>query len=96
VIRCGLAAAAWDAEVTFGDSVGVWAQTGITVMHALRRGELLLSPSLEVESPMLADSSRMVSSNGDSLRAMPPNHMSEPAPTGCSIQVVEADGRRLE
>jgi hypothetical protein len=82
VVHCGLAAAALNAGVTSSGGVGVRVLTGITVLHALRRGELLLSPSLEAESSSLGDSSRMACSDGDSLRVMPPYYASEPTPTG--------------
>jgi hypothetical protein len=46
--------------------------TDITMLHALGRGELALSPTLEAESPSLGDSSMMADGDGDQLRAMPP------------------------
>jgi hypothetical protein len=42
----------------------------ITVLHALKRGELELSPSLKTESSSLGNSSRMACSDGDPLWAM--------------------------
>jgi hypothetical protein len=39
VVHCGLAVAAWDAKVASGGGVGVQVLKGITVLHALRRGE---------------------------------------------------------
>jgi hypothetical protein len=52
----------------------------ITLLHALRRRELELSPSLETESSSLGDSSRMACSGGDPLCVMPLNTALESAP----------------
>jgi hypothetical protein len=54
----------------------------IIVLHALRRGESKLSPSLEIESSSLGDSSRMPSTDGDPLQVMPPSAALELPPSG--------------
>jgi hypothetical protein len=46
---------------------------GITILHALGRGEPGLSPSLKAESPSLSNSSRMACNDGDPLQVMPPH-----------------------
>jgi hypothetical protein len=61
----------------------------ITMLHALRRGEPELSPSLEAESSSLDDSSRMACSNGDSLWVIPP------PPTTASKSLPSGDGLKL-
>jgi hypothetical protein len=43
----------------------------ITVLHALKRGDPGLSPSLETKSSSLGGSLRTACSNGDPLWAMP-------------------------
>jgi hypothetical protein len=45
--------------------------TEVTTLHAVGIAELVLSPSLEVESSPLGDSSRIACSDGDPLRDMP-------------------------
>jgi hypothetical protein len=42
----------------------------VTMLHALGKGKLKLSPSLKAKSSSLGDSSRMARSDGDSLWAM--------------------------
>jgi hypothetical protein len=54
----------------------------ITALHALRRGELELSPSL-------GDSSRMVCSDGDPLWAMPLTAALESFPSGGGFKLSE-------
>jgi hypothetical protein len=65
-------------------------------LHALKRGDPVLFPSLEAESSSLGDSSRMALNNGDLLRVMPPNTAPRLAAFGWPIQVVKAVGRHLE
>jgi hypothetical protein len=52
----------------------------VIMWHALRREELELSPSLETESSLLGDSSRMACNDGDPLWVMPLNATPELAP----------------
>jgi hypothetical protein len=61
----------------------------ITMLHALRRGEPKLSPSLETESSSLGDFSRMVCSDGDPLWVMPLNTAPESAPSGDRLKLME-------
>jgi hypothetical protein len=61
----------------------------ITVLHALRRGEPKLSPSLETESSPLGDTSRMACSNGDPLQPMPLTTTLESPPSGDRLRLLE-------
>jgi hypothetical protein len=61
----------------------------ITMLHALRRGERELSPSLEAESSSLGDSSRMACSDGDPLWAMPPTIALESPPSSDGLKLSE-------
>jgi hypothetical protein len=66
------------------------------MLHALRRGELELSPSLRAESSWLGGSSRMACNDGEPLRVMPPHFAPKLATFVRPIQVVQAVGRCLE
>jgi hypothetical protein len=54
----------------------------VTMLHIVGIGEPELSPSLEVKSSSLGDSSRMACSDGDLLRAMPLTMALESSPSG--------------
>jgi hypothetical protein len=64
-------------------------QADITVLHSLRRGELELSPSLEAESSLLGDNSKMACSEGDPLRVMPLTTAPELPPSSDGIMLLE-------
>jgi hypothetical protein len=68
----------------------------ITVLPALWRGKLELSPSLESESSSLDNSSRMVCSDGDPLWDMLLTTASEVPPLQCWVQVVRVVDDELE
>jgi hypothetical protein len=53
----------------------------VTMLHAVGIGEPELSPSLEVKSSLLGDSSRMTYNDGKPLRAMPPTMVLESSPS---------------
>jgi hypothetical protein len=53
-----------------------------TTLHSRGIGKLELSPSLEVKSSSLGNSSRMACSDGDPLWAMPTNMAPKPFPSG--------------
>jgi hypothetical protein len=57
--------------------------------HALRRGEPELSPSLEIESSSLGDSSRMACGDGDPLRVIRLEAVLESAPSGGGLKLSE-------
>jgi hypothetical protein len=59
----------------------------ITALHALRRGESELSPSLETELSLLGDPSRMAC--GDPLRAMHLTAAPESFPSGGGLMLLE-------
>jgi hypothetical protein len=60
-----------------------------TTLHALGRGELELSPSLETESSSLGDSSRMACSDSDPLQAVPLTTAAESFPSGGGLKLLE-------
>jgi hypothetical protein len=68
----------WNVRVSSGGGVVTTGVLDITVLHALRRGELELSPSLKTESSSLGDSSRMAYNDSDPLRVMPLITVSKP------------------
>jgi hypothetical protein len=70
VVYCGLSGAVWNVGVSSGGGVVTEGVAGITALHALGRGELELSPSLESESSSLVDSSRIACSDGDQSRPL--------------------------
>jgi hypothetical protein len=61
----------------------------ITVLHALRRGEPELTPSLEIKSSSLDDSSRMACSDGDPLQVMLPTTAPESPPSGSRLKLLK-------
>jgi hypothetical protein len=74
VVCCGPVSAIWNVKVSSGGGVAVRGGVeAIIMLHALTRGELELSPSLEAKSSSLSDSSRMACSDGDPLWVMPSN-----------------------
>jgi hypothetical protein len=80
VVRCVLIGAVWNIGVSSDGGVVVMGVADITVLHALRRVDLGLSPSLETESSTLGDSSGMACSNGDPLCVLPLNTVPKSAP----------------
>jgi hypothetical protein len=54
-------------RVPFGGAVVVTRTIGVITLHPQEMGKPEFPPSLEVVSPSLADSSRMVCSDGDLL-----------------------------
>jgi hypothetical protein len=56
--------------------------TEVTTLHVVGIAKLVLSPSLEVESSPLGDSSRIACNDGDLLRDMPPTTGLESSPSG--------------
>jgi hypothetical protein len=61
----------------------------ITTLHALYSGKLELSPSLEAESSLLGDSSRMACNDGDPLQDMPLTIALESPPSGVQLELSE-------
>jgi hypothetical protein len=96
VVYCTLIGAVRNVRVSSVGSVVLRGVMGIIMLHTLRRGEPVLSPSLEAESSSLGDSLRMACNDGDLLWVMPLNPASKLAPSRWLIQVVKEVGRRLE
>jgi hypothetical protein len=96
VAHCGMVGEVWDVRVSSGGGVVVRVVVGIIILHFLGRGEPELSPSLEAKSPLLGDSTRMASSDGDPLWVVP-QHSTPKLPTiRWPIQVVEVVGWHVE
>jgi hypothetical protein len=89
LVRYGLVGAVWNIRVSSDGGVVVMGVADITVLHALRRGELDLSPSLEIKLSSFGDSSRMECSDGDPFWVMPLNTALELPPSGDKLKVLE-------
>jgi hypothetical protein len=61
----------------------------ITALHALGTGKPELSPSLEAKLSSLGDFSRMASSDGDPLCAVPSTTTLESSPSGDGLKLLE-------
>jgi hypothetical protein len=80
VVHYCLIGAVWNTRVSSSGGVVMTGVATITVLHAIGRGELELSPLLETKSSSLDNSSRMACNDGDPLRVMPLNIAPESAP----------------
>jgi hypothetical protein len=86
----------WGTRVSADGGTVVMGMAEITTLHALWKGKLELSPSLEDESSSQGDSSRMACSDGDPVWVMPQTTSTESSPLRRWTEVVGVLGSELK